>query len=203
MSVMLIALTGGIASGKTIASDYLADLGLPVIDTDVVAREVVQPGSQGLSLIREEFGGRVMNKEGGLDRSALKQLVFNDVDKLKKLNAILHPLIQQGVGSHLRSIDRQLAVIVIPLLTSQVVNAYAIDRVLMIDVSQQVQLKRVMSRDQVGQEMAHKIIDSQPDRLTKLALADDVLVNHDSIASLKSKLKLLLPVYLALKSIQR
>jgi len=89
------------------------------------------------------------------------------------------------------------------LLTSQVVNAYAIDRVLMIDVSQQVQLKRVMSRDQVGQEMAHKIIDSQPDRLTKLALADDVLVNHDSIASLKSKLKLLLPVYLALKSIQR
>lgn len=192
---MLIGLTGGIASGKTLASDYLSTQGVVTVDTDVVARDVVKPGTEGLARIVDQFGPQVLSQSGELDRKKLKSIVFNDAPQLKRLNQILHPLIRQQVRQTIRLIDADCVVVVIPLLTQQVVIEYDISRVLLIDVHEQVQLERVKNRDQVSEQLALKIMASQPPRAERLNLADDIVVNDSSVSSLYEKLDLLLPVY--------
>ena len=194
-STKLVGLTGGIASGKTLVSDHLAAQGVAVIDTDVLAREVVMPGSQGLAMIVEAFGADVVSADGALDRQRLKSIVFNDDEQLQRLNHIVHPLIKQQVRLKIETLKEPWILVVIPLLTAQVVTGYGIDRVLLVDVPAQVQVDRVMSRDDVTEQMARRIIAAQPSRAERLALADDVVVNHSSKAALLERVDLLLPVY--------
>jgi len=191
----LVGLTGGIASGKTLASDHLAEQGVAVVDTDVLAREVVMPGSQGLSMIVDTFGAEVLTTDGSLDRQRLKRIVFDDAGQLQQLNQIVHPLIRQQVSSRIEDINEPWVLVVIPLLTQQVVTGYGIDRVLLIDVPGQVQVERVMARDEVTEQMARNIIAAQPSRAERLQLAHDVVANHSSKAALIRRLDLLLPVY--------
>jgi dephospho-CoA kinase len=192
---VLLALTGGIASGKTVASDHMAAQGMAVIDTDVVARQVVEPGTPGLQQIRQAFGDEVVGEDGRLDRGKLKHLVFGDPHLLARLNAMLHPLIRQAVFTQVEQQHQALVVVVIPLLSREVAGQYHIDRVLMIDVSEQVQVERVMQRDQVSADLAMNIMASQPSRLEKLALAQDVVVNNGSLDDLRDRLDLLMPLY--------
>lgn len=191
----LVGLTGGIASGKTLASDHLAEQGVAVVDTDVLAREVVVSGSPGLAKIVETFGSDVLTKSGTLDRQRMKSIVFNDAQKLQQLNGIVHPLIRQQVGLRIAESNQSWMLVVIPLLTQQVVTDYGIDRVLLVDVPQTVQLQRVMARDQVTEQMAAKIMSAQPSRTDRLTLADDVVINQSDKASFVDRINLLLSMY--------
>ena len=185
MSKFKVCLTGGIASGKTYVSDKLSELGAHVIDADILARQVVIQGSEGLAQVVEKFGLGVLTVDKTLNRSMLKELVFNDKEKLKDLNSILHPLIRKAFVEASDLNQMTLEVWVIPLFSGA--GGYMeFSRVLAVDVNEDVQLNRIIKRDQVNLEIAQSIINSQPSRQSRLALATDVIGNNKDFDSLDS-----------------
>ncbi|MGY6587611.1 MAG: dephospho-CoA kinase [Wenzhouxiangella sp.] len=180
----VIALTGGIASGKTAVSDRLAELGAAVIDTDQIAREVVEPGEAGLSAIVDHFGSDILDGGGELNRRALREHVFRDQKARQRLESLLHPLIErrvkQAIARHHRA---PYIVLVVPLLVETGLFADA-DQVIVVDAPEDEQLKRLRERDQVDERLAQSMLKAQARRAERLAAATHVIDNSGDMDSL-------------------
>lgn len=192
-----IGLTGGIASGKSAAADFFSARGVPVIDTDTVAREVVEPGQPGLAAVVAAFGRDVLTDEGRLDRGRLRRLVFADADRRRTLESILHPLIRAATFAHAERQQGPYQIFAVPLLAETGFDEL-VDRVLVIDCPPDVQLQRLMQRDGESEAAARQIIASQASRAGRLAVADDIIVNDGSLADLEAAVEALHQRYLGL-----
>ncbi len=193
-----IGLTGGIGSGKSTVSTRFAELGIPVIDADVAARAVVLPGSAGLAQVAQRFGPGVLSANGELDRRALRDLIFADPASRQALDALLHPLIRAEMDRQAAAAVGPYLVLVIPLLVEGGRARDRIDRVLVVDVDEAVQLQRVQARDGGSAEQARAILASQASRAARLSAADDVLLNSGSVAELRHAVDKLHERYLQL-----
>jgi dephospho-CoA kinase len=179
-----IGLTGGIASGKSTVAQRFAELGIPVVDADVAAREVVARGTPGLAGVVERFGPSILAENGDLDRRALRQLIFKDLGSREDLEAILHPLIREAMERSAEAAAGPYVVMVIPLLVESGSRG-RVDRILVVDVDEAVQLGRVQARDGGSLDLARAILASQASRAARLAAADDVLLNDGTVTDLR------------------
>lgn len=185
-----VALTGGIGSGKSTVADALAQLGVNVIDADIIARQVVEPGTPGLSAIAQRFGAQMLNEDGTLNRRALREHIFAHDEDKRWLNALLHPQIQQETRRQIQFATSPYILWVVPLLVENGLSAKA-DRVLVVDVPKETQIERTMLRDRVSRQHAEHILAAQATREQRLAVADDVIENMgspDVIASAVARL---------------
>ncbi|MCP9267739.1 dephospho-CoA kinase [Xenorhabdus sp. XENO-1] len=173
----IIALTGGIGSGKTIISNVFSSLGVPLIDADIIAREVVAPGSPALQAIAEHFGADILLPDGSLNRALLRQKIFAVPAEKQWINALLHPLIHTETQQQLRQVTAPYAIWVVPLLIENNLMHLA-DRILVVDVPPEVQISRTMTRDGVSREQVESILAAQANRHERLEKADDVIFNH-------------------------
>lgn len=194
-----VGLTGGIASGKTTVSNMFADLGVPVIDTDVIARDIVEAGKPALLEIHERFGDGVISESGELDRSAMRKLIFDDDNARADLEAILHPLIGLEVRRQSALLVGQYQIIAVPLLVNSALLQF-IDRVLVVDCNEDKQIERILQRDSGTVEDAKRIIASQSTRDERLAIADDVIRNNSDLQHLHKQVSNLHRKYLRLSA---
>jgi dephospho-CoA kinase len=197
--MMIVALTGGIGSGKSTVSDRFAALGVPVIDTDVIAREQVLPGSPALEEIRSAFGPVVFAPDGTLDRARLRELVFDVPDKRRQLERILHPRILAEMDRRIRALDAPYAIVVIPLLLETDQTSMA-DRILVVDCAEALQIARVRERSGLNKNQIRRILTAQIDRASRLVAADDVIENNGSLDELIAAVDRLHESYLLLAS---
>ena len=192
-----VALTGGIASGKSTVADQFAALGVPVIDTDVIAREVVEPGQPALSAVVEAFGEEMLAADGRIDRRRMRERVFADPAARRRLESILHPAIRAEMERQSSLAGGAYQLLVIPLLTEGGRRDH-VDRVLLVDVPESVQIKRLMRRDEVSEAQARTSLAAQASRSERLAIADDVICNTGYREELFQKVARLHEKYLAL-----
>ncbi|WP_034912279.1 dephospho-CoA kinase [Erwinia sp. 9145] len=174
-----VALTGGIGSGKTTIANAFAARGVDVVDADVIARQVVEPGRPALNAIHEKFGPRILLKDGSLDRARLRKQIFTAPEDKAWLNALLHPLIQAETRRQLAMAQSVWCLWVVPLLVENNLQHLA-NRVLVVDVDRNTQLSRTMARDGVSRAQAEHILAAQASRETRLAAADDIINNGGS-----------------------
>lgn len=183
---ILVGLTGGIASGKSAVASLFEHKGAVIVDSDLLAREVVQPGTIGLEQIRQRFTDAVITDDGHLDRAALGQIVFNDSEALADLNAIVHPLEAARRAEVIAQIPSGLIVAVIPLLVENgLMDQF--DCVVVVDVEPQTQIERLMARDHLDRAHAQARIDAQISREERLAKADVVISNCGDLKDLERK----------------
>ena len=195
--MLAVGLTGGIGSGKTAVSDAFARRGVPIIDTDVLARELVSPGQPALAEIVDQFGPACLDAAGRLDRSYLRQAVFADPLLRQRLEAILHPRILQAARDRLTALDTPYCLVVIPLLVeTRLTDLF--HRTLVVDVPEALQVQRVMARDGVDREQAQRILAAQTTRTQRLALADDTIDNSGDLRELDARVAALHNKYLTL-----
>jgi len=185
-----VGLTGGIASGKTTVANSFADLGAPVIDTDVIARQVVRPGESALEEIRKRFGDSVINESGELDRVAMRKLIFSNDDLRIALENILHPRIGTETRRQSAAAGGDYQVIVVPLLVGSPLLKF-VDRVLVVDCDEDTQLERLLARDAESTQQARNIISAQASRDERLAIADDVISSEQGLEEIKQQVVLL------------
>ena len=190
-----VALTGGIASGKSAVANAFAARGVPVIDTDLLAREVVRPGTAALAAVTAEFGAGILLPNGEIDRRGLRERVFADPARRKALEAILHPAIRAALEARLAAIEAPYAIVAIPLL-AETGGRDRFDRVLVVDVDPGLQKSRLMSRDGDSAQQAKAILAAQASRAERLAIADDRIDNSGSLAELDSRVERLHALYL-------
>jgi dephospho-CoA kinase len=194
-----VALTGGIASGKTLVSDEFSKLGIAIIDTDVIAHEIVEPGQPALMEIQDYFGSDIIDKNGRLNRSELRALIFSNPDARGKLESILHPRIRQKATKAAAKISSAYCILVIPLLTEK--GTYPnVNRILVVDVEPETQITRLMARDGSSRKQAEQILAAQAGRSDRLKIADDVLDNSGSPEQARRKVARLHQKYLQLAS---
>lgn len=193
-----VGLTGGIGSGKSTIAECFAAHGVPVIDTDVVSHELTAPGGAALVAIRAAFGGSVMRADGSLDRATLRRRVFSDASARHQLEAILHPRIRQIVAQTLATLMAPYALIVIPLLVETGGYRDVLNRVLVVDCPEDLQIARVMARNGLAQDEVKAILAAQAGRAARLAAADDVILNTATPAALETEVAALHQRYLAL-----
>lgn len=194
--MFVVGLTGGIGSGKTAASDYLASKGITVVDADLASRVIVQPGQPALARIAERFGADKLNTDGTLNRAALRTVVFADKQALKDLEAITHPAIRDELVRQLQAAQSPYVLLVSPLLLET--NQHElVDRVLLIDVPEDVQVARTAQRDQVAASQVKAIMDAQMPRQQRRGRADDIVVNDSTLDALHETLDRLHETYLA------
>ncbi|MDA0705509.1 MAG: dephospho-CoA kinase [Proteobacteria bacterium] len=192
-----IGLTGGIASGKTTVANLFAALGVTVIDTDIIAREVVQAGQPALAEIRAAFGADVFDAHGTLDRSAMRRHVFADAAARHRLEAILHPKIQRETIRRIAAANGDYLLVVVPLLSESLLREH-VDRILVVDCDEDTQIRRLLARDSGSEEQARRILASQASREQRLAIADDVVHNDSDVESLSAQVSGLHDTYTAL-----
>lgn len=181
----IVALTGGIGSGKSTVADAFSRLGITIIDADVIARQVVEPNTPALKAIEARFGSTILNDDGTLNRRRLREYIFSDSSEKDWLNSLLHPIIHQETQRQIAASTSPYCLWVVPLLVENQLQKKA-DRVLVIDVSPETQIQRTMARDRVSREHAEQILSAQATREARLAVADDVIDNNgapDAIAS--------------------
>jgi dephospho-CoA kinase len=193
-----IGLTGGIASGKSTVTQRFAELGVPVIDADMASRKVVEPGTPGLAQVVQRFGPRVLDAAGRLNRPALRALIFNDAPSRQALDAILHPLIRADMERDAAEAKGPYMVMAIPLLVEGGDARRRVDRVLVLDADETLQIQRLQARDGSSAEQARAILASQASRAERLAAADDVLSNTGTVAELRQAVDRLHEQYLLL-----
>jgi len=181
-----VGLTGGIASGKTTVANNFADLGVPVIDTDIIARQIVMPGEPALNEIREQFGDGVFSESGELNRIAMRKLIFSDHKLRIALENILHPRIGAETRSQSATAGGDYQIIVVPLLVGSPLLQF-VDRVLVVDCDEDTQLERLSARDAESSQQARKIISAQASRDERLAIADDVISNNRGLAEIQQQ----------------
>ena len=199
MSSYIIGLTGGIASGKSAVSARFAALGIDIADADVAARAIVAPGQPALAAIAAHFGNQVIQADGQLDRAALRRIVFANPLARSELEAITHPAIRSAMIQQCMLARSAYAIAAIPLLAEVGRKQYPwINRVLVVDVPRQLQLQRLISRDDIDAELAQSMIAAQASRSERLALADDVLDNSGPSEALDAAIAALHARYLAL-----
>ena len=194
MAKFVVGITGGIGSGKTAVSDRFRELGIAVVDADAAARVVVEPGRPALDEITSRFGAGLLNDDGTLDRAALRARIFEDPDERRWLERALHPRINGLIAEELAAAISPYAVLVNPLMRARDPRA---DRILVVDVPEDVQIARTMARDDVDEEQARAIIASQLDRESRRGLADDIVSNDGSLADLHAAVDRLHRCYLA------
>lgn len=186
---MIVGVTGGIASGKSTVAQAFAALGVPWVDADDVAREVVEPGEPALAEIAERYGERVLQADGSLNRRALREIVFADEGERRWLESVTHPRIRQRIVAHLERLQAEGApyvLLVSPLLFESGQSELA-DRCLVIDVPESLQIARTAARDDVDDAQARAIVAAQMPRRERLARADDVIDNTGSEADLTAQ----------------
>ncbi|WP_211827780.1 dephospho-CoA kinase [Kistimonas asteriae] len=183
MSTLIIGITGGIGSGKTAVTDYLASLGITIVDADQAARVVVKPGTPALQAIAEHFGEQILQEDGGLDRRALRNIIFNNNEERRWLETLLHPLIKDEMLNQLSLSQSPYSVIVSPLLLETDQHTM-VDRIAVVDIPAELQVQRTMARDGIEQSQAEAIMNAQAARETRLAQADDVIDNSGSLDDL-------------------
>jgi len=187
MSDYIVGLTGGIGSGKTTVANLFAELGVAIIDADVIAREVVAPGSAGLQQIVEHFGTEMLNADGTLNRAKLRETVFYAAEERRWLNQLLHPMIRQRMLAQAQAATSPYAIMVVPLLFENGLECL-VNHTLVIDIGKDTQIWRTIDRDHVSKTQVINIIDSQISREQRLAKADDVINNEGDVESLKSQI---------------
>jgi len=190
-----IGLTGGIASGKSTVANMFAELGVPVIDTDIIARQVVEPRQPGLDAVIDRFGTDLLTRDGHLDRRKLRNLVFDDADQRHALEAIVHPLIRARTIELADQAGGPYQVLVVPLLVETGFGAL-VDRVLVIDCPENQQRTRLLARDDETPERVNQILAAQVDRQERLAAADDVIDNAGSLEQTRARVAELHTQYL-------
>lgn len=180
---LLVALTGGIATGKSAVAELFAQHGVPVLDTDQIARELVEPGTPIFGRVLEAFGAGMLDAAGRLDRARMRERVFADSTQRHLLESILHPAIRDELARRAAAVDGGYQIHVVPLLLETGrIDAY--DRVLVVDCPQEQQISRLLARDGLDLELARRILAAQASREARLSAADDVIVNTGTLEEL-------------------
>ncbi len=183
--MLKIGLTGGIASGKSTICQLFSDLNVPIIDADIIARQLVEPQQSSFAKIVALFGTEILLDDGTLNRSLLRKRIFSDPLAKKELEKILHPKISQQLQLQSDALNSSYCILAIPLLIESKLQD-SVDRILVIDITLQQQLERLCKRDNISQEEAQLIIDSQCNREERLAFSDDIIVNNQPIHKLNN-----------------
>jgi dephospho-CoA kinase len=197
--MFVVGITGGIGSGKSAVSDRFKRLGIKVVDADIASREVVKPGQPALRAISEHFGADLIQPDGSLDRSRLRARVFADPNERIWLERLLHPLINEYIRQELSSANSQYAILVSPLLVETGQSRFT-NRILVVDVPEEVQLTRTMARDSNDEVQVKAIMAAQASREARLAIADDVIRNDSGFDALDEAVAGLHQRYLDLAS---
>jgi len=192
-----VGLTGGIASGKSLVAELFAELGATIIDTDIIAREVVMPGQPALEEIREAFGPGVIDKHGELDRRAMRKRVFDDEPLRLRLEAILHPRIRDETFRQASAAGGPYQIVVVPLLAESPLKDY-VDRILVVDCDEETQVSRLLARDAETEEQARRILAAQASREERLAIADDIIDNNGPVSATRTQVAALHARYIGM-----
>lgn len=200
MANLIVGVTGGIGSGKSAVMQAFEQLGAVAEDADVMARVVVEPGKPALKAIAEHFGPEVLSPDGSLNRPALRQIIFSDTDAKQWLENLLHPLINQELEERLAAANSPYALLVSPLLF-ETGQDRLVDRILVVDVPEAIQLERASRRDGVDAEQIQRIMASQMDRQERLARADEMLDNSGDLASMQAQVERLHRRYLEMSGV--
>ncbi len=194
----VVALTGGIASGKSAVARRFEALGIAVHDADIAAREVVKPGSEGLAAIVQAFGPGVLDDQGALDRAAMRRRVFADDMARRQLEAITHPRVRAWLRERAAADPGPYCILAIPLLAENIAHYRWVDRILVVDAPESVQLERLVRRDGIDEALARRMIERQANRDERIALADDLIETAGEEAALDAAVAALHQRYLAL-----
>ena len=195
--MLKVGLTGGIGSGKSTVASLFAKLGVPVIDADVIARQVITDSTVTQEIV-QRFGTQALQATGSLDRNYLRKIVFEQPAQRRWLEALLHPLIIAEMQRQANELKSPYCLLVIPLLIEATLSYALVDRILVVDTAEEMQVKRTQQRDQVTADEVHRILDSQATRSTRLQLADDVISNAGDLDALTNAVQRLHQRYLAL-----
>lgn len=193
--MLIIGLTGGIGSGKSTVAEMFADKQIPIIDTDLIARDVVEPGQPAYNEVISRFGTEILEADGTINRARLRRIVFTDEKQRIQLEAILHPAIRQAVRQAVAQLTTAYCIVVIPLLF-ETRHYEFIDRVLVVDCPPELQIKRAVQRDQLTVPEVKKILAAQVKREIRLDGADDIIVNDSDLAHLRTEVNRLHDLYL-------
>jgi len=195
---LIIGLTGGIGSGKTSATRFFAAEGIAIIDADTIAHELTGAQGDAIPNIKKYFGVDFITKNGKLDRKKMKNRIFSDINSRKKLEEILHPLIQAEIMHRIETASSPYIIVVAPLLLETGDYCETVTRILVVDCNEEYQISRTVSRDGLSKEEVRTIMATQKPRQERLNQADDVIVNDTDISSLQEKVKLQHNIYLSL-----
>lgn len=193
----IVALSGGIASGKTTVANLFAQRGVPIVDADIIARQVVEKGSLTLATLAQHFGQHILTPCGELNRSKLRDIIFQDPNERMWLNHYLHPIIHAETEKQLSQITYPYVIWVVPLLIENNLHLRA-NRVLIIDTPTEVQIARLQKRDNIDENLAKNMLLSQASNDERISYADDIIVNNGQISALSSQIEQLHSKYLKL-----
>ena len=192
-----VGLTGGIASGKSTAAKFFGALGVPILDSDQVARDVVEPGQPPLERLVERFGRKILTADGHLDRPALRDIVFSDPKARADLEALTHPAIGAAMEARSAAAGGPYQILVIPLLVEKNLASH-VDRVLVVDCDEELQIRRLRDRDGSTPEQVQAILKAQAPRAARLKAADDVIRNDSDMSAVRDQVAALHQRYLEL-----
>ena len=191
-----VGLSGGIGSGKTTVANMFAELGASIIDTDVIAHQLTQPGGAAISNIAKHFGAEFISTDGAMDRKKMRELVFSDAQTKKQLENILHPLIRQQCEIEAKNADGTYPIFVVPLLIESGDWRARVQRILVIDCDQETQIARVMQRNKFERYQVLRILATQVSREERLEHADDIINSMADLSQVHSEVEILHKKYL-------
>ena len=197
--VLTIALTGGIGSGKTSIASIFKSLGVPIIDSDTISKEIILPGKPCFKDIVNEFGEEILTNKGTIDRYKLRDIIFNNDKARIKLENIIHPVVFKNIDTEISLINYPYCLVIIPLLI-ETKSTEKFDRILVIDALESLQFERIVKRDDISPILIKKIIKTQAKRKERLRYANDIIVNNDTIMNLNKSINTLHKKYLGLSN---
>lgn len=192
-----VGLTGGIASGKSTAAKFFGALGVPILDSDQIARDVVEPGQPPLERLIERFGRKILTPDGHLDRPALREIVFSDPKARADLEALTHPAIGAAMEARSAEAGGPYQILVVPLLVEKNLTGH-VDRVLVVDCDEELQIRRLRDRDGSTPEQVQAVLRAQAPRAARLKAADDVIHNDSDMSAVRDQVAALHARYLDL-----
>ena len=196
---LTIALTGGIGSGKTSIASIFKNLGVPIIDSDTISKEIILPGKPCFKDIVNEFGEEILTNKGTIDRYKLRDIIFNNDKARIKLENIIHPVVFKNIDTEISLINYPYCLVIIPLLI-ETKSTEKFDRILVIDALESLQFERIVKRDDISPILIKKIIKTQAKRKERLRYANDIIVNNDTIMNLNKSINTLHKKYLGLSN---
>ena len=197
--VLTIALTGGIGSGKTSIASIFKSLGVPIIDSDTISKEIILPGKPCFKDIVNEFGEEILTNKGTIDRYKLRDIIFNNDKARIKLENIIHPVVFKNIDTEISLINYPYCLVIIPLLI-ETKSTERFDRILVIDALESLQFERIVKRDDISPILIKKIIKTQAKRKERLRYANDIIVNNGKIMNLNKSINTLHKKYLGLSN---
>lgn len=200
---LVVGITGGIGSGKSTVAELLREQGAALVDTDAIAHALTASDGKAIALIRAEFGDDYINPQGAMDRAHMRQRVFSDDSAKARLENILHPLIRQTVDSQLQQAQGTYTLLVVPLLVETGAYRELIDRTLVVDLPESMQIKRTMARSGLSENEVKAIMARQANRSDRLAVADDIILNDADLESLQRQVLSLHQRYLELAKVTK